>query len=111
MPSSQPSRFWRRIRGFFGEGGVHLNAITGPIRRYNRTKFRADIGAAPNVALLAVPQGIAYAAKLLQAGVATELHSFPGTFHGSSLFTHAAISQREGQEQLAILRRALGITD
>ena len=62
MPSSQPSRFWRRIRGFFGEGGVHLNAITGPIRRYNRTKFRADIGAAPNVALLAVPQGIAYAA-------------------------------------------------
>ncbi|MCH7227208.1 SulP family inorganic anion transporter [Haloferula sp. A504] len=62
MPSSQPSRFWRRIRGFFGEGGVRLNAISGPIRRYDRAKFRADIGAAPNVALLAVPQGIAYAA-------------------------------------------------
>ncbi len=31
-------------------------------------------------------EGVAYALKLMQAGVATELHSFPGTFHGSSLF-------------------------
>lgn len=62
MSASSPSRFWRRIRGFFGEGGVDLAAIVGPIRRYNRAKFRADIAAAPNTALLAVPQGIAYAA-------------------------------------------------
>lgn len=52
-------------------------------------------------------EGIEYALRLLQAGVATELHSFAGTFHGSSLFTHAQVSQREAQEQLAVLRRAL----
>ncbi len=56
-------------------------------------------------------EGIEYGLNLLRAGVPTELHSFPGTFHGSSLFTHAAVSQREAQEQLAILRRALDIAD
>ncbi len=62
MASSSPSRFRRRVRGFFGEGGVDLKAVVGPIRRYNREKFRADMAAAPNTALLAIPQGIAYAA-------------------------------------------------
>src|SRR5690606_24349275 len=50
------------LRNFFREGNVNFTAIVGPIRRYNRAKFRADLGAAPNVALLAVPQGMAYAA-------------------------------------------------
>ena len=54
-------------------------------------------------------EGVAYALKLLQAGVATELHSFPGTFHGSRLFTTAEISRREAAEMFAVLRRALRI--
>lgn len=54
-------------------------------------------------------EGIEYALRLLQAGVQTELHSFPGTFHGSSLFSFAQISQRETREQLAVLKRALDI--
>ena len=39
-------------------------------------------------------EGVLYALQLMQAGVATELHSFPGTFHGSSLFATAQVSQR-----------------
>jgi SulP family sulfate permease len=62
MSAKPPSRFRRRVRGFFREGGVDLAAVVGPIRRYNREKFRADIAAAPNVALLAIPQGIAFSA-------------------------------------------------
>lgn len=54
-------------------------------------------------------EGIEYALNLLRAGVPTELHSFPGTFHGSSLFAHAQVSQREWEEQVTVLRRALGI--
>jgi len=54
-------------------------------------------------------EGVAYALRLMQAGVATELHSFPGTFHGSSLFTTAQISRRESTEMFAVLRRALRI--
>jgi acetyl esterase/lipase len=54
-------------------------------------------------------EGIAYALGMLAAGVAVELHLFPGTFHGSSLVPHAAISQREQAEALTVLRRALAL--
>jgi len=54
-------------------------------------------------------EGIAYACRLLQAGVSTEIHSYPGTFHGSSVFAHAAICQREAADTLAVLRRGLGV--
>ncbi len=54
-------------------------------------------------------EGVLYALKLMQAGVSTELHSFPGTFHGSTLFTHAQISQREAAEMMSVLRRGLRI--
>jgi acetyl esterase len=52
-------------------------------------------------------EGVEYALKLLRAGVPTELHSFPGTFHGSSIFAASQISQRESTEMFAVLRRAL----
>jgi acetyl esterase len=54
-------------------------------------------------------EGVLYALKLMQAGIATELHSFPGTFHGSSLLTSAHVSQRESKEMFTVLRRALKI--
>jgi sulfate permease, SulP family len=53
---------FRPIRKYFEGDNIDLFAIVGPIKRYTREKFRADIGAAPNVSLLAIPQGIAYAA-------------------------------------------------
>jgi len=54
-------------------------------------------------------ENIAYAQKLLDAGVSVELHLYPGTFHGSSLATYAAITQREFRETTAVLARALGV--
>ena len=46
--------------------------------------------------------------RLTQAGVATELHLYPGTFHGSSgVFPQAAISQRIDADYIAAIRRAL----
>jgi hypothetical protein len=46
---------------------------------------------------------------MLTEGVSVELHLFPGTFHGSMLIEHAAISQREQAETIAVLRQALAL--
>ncbi len=56
-------------------------------------------------------EGVLYALKLMQAGISVELHSYPGTFHGSSLVMHAAVSQRQAEETNLVLRRGLKITD
>jgi acetyl esterase len=54
-------------------------------------------------------EGILYGLRLLQAGVSVELHQFPGTFHGSALVMAAAVSRRAHAENVAVLRRALGV--
>ena len=54
-------------------------------------------------------EGILYALKLMQAGVSVELHSYPGTFHGSTMVTEAAVSKREIEETRIALRRGLKI--
>lgn len=53
-------------------------------------------------------EGILYALAMLRDGVQVELHSYPGTFHGSGLITKAAVSQREFAESIEALRRGLG---
>jgi acetyl esterase/lipase len=54
-------------------------------------------------------EGIQYAQRLLQAGVQTELHHYPGTFHGSSMVADAAVSRRMFADEVAALRRGLKI--
>lgn len=54
-------------------------------------------------------EGLTYAHRLIQAGVSTELHHFPGTFHGSSLVAGATVSKRMVAEKLAAIRRGLRV--
>jgi acetyl esterase/lipase len=54
-------------------------------------------------------EGITYALRLLQAGVNVELHSYPGTFHGSQAVTTAAVSMRAQEELMLALTRGLRI--
>ena len=54
-------------------------------------------------------EGIEYALKLLRAGVNVELHSFPGTFHGSEMMAHAKVTQQGMEEGLNALRRGLSL--
>ncbi|MFI7320874.1 alpha/beta hydrolase [Streptomyces venezuelae] len=52
-------------------------------------------------------EDIAYAVRLLQAGVSVELHQWPGTFHGSQAILSADVSQRQLARLGEVLRRAL----
>jgi acetyl esterase/lipase len=54
-------------------------------------------------------EGILYALRLLEAGVQVELHSYPGTFHGSALVPFAEVSRRSTEELMVALRRGLAI--
>lgn len=55
-------------------------------------------------------EGIAYAQKLMLAGIPTELHCYPGTFHNSSVIETAAVSRRMRADLLTALRRGLAVT-
>jgi acetyl esterase/lipase len=49
-----------------------------------------------------------YALRLMQAGVSTELHVYPGAYHGWEIFgPTASVSQRMIAERLDVLRRFL----
>jgi acetyl esterase len=52
-------------------------------------------------------EAISYATRLLQAGVAVEIHVFPGAYHGSELVETAEVSQRQLSEIHLALRRGL----
>jgi len=53
---------------------------------------------------------IAYAQRLMQANVATELGVFPGLYHGAEMFVpEAQASQRMQQSMLTALRNGLGV--
>ena len=52
-------------------------------------------------------EGIAYVQRLLSAGVSTELHVYPGAFHGCTWLSHAAISQKILGDVVDALRRRL----
>jgi acetyl esterase/lipase len=52
-------------------------------------------------------EGMAYAQRMAQAGVPVELHLYPGTFHGSSLVTEAAVSRRMAADRVGAIRRML----
>lgn len=52
-------------------------------------------------------EGIEYALNLMRAGVNVELHSFPGTFHGSALISTAEVTKRERIEVMMALKKGL----
>jgi acetyl esterase/lipase len=55
---------------------------------------------------LFLEEDLEYARRLMRAGVPTELHIYPGAFHGFRMVPDAQVTQKARQDQLDALRRA-----
>ena len=108
-------RVWNRDANLHGwDAYLAGNAGGDDVSPYAAPARATDLAGLPpayiNVGVLDlfVDEDITYAQRLLAAGVPTELHVYPGAFHGSAnLVPNSALSQRWAADELAALDRAL----
>lgn len=78
-------------REFVGDSKIKMLPSMAPFRGYGATRIKCDLTAGLNVALLALPQGMAYAAvagvHIVYGIVSTILAAVIGTFFAASRFT------------------------
>jgi acetyl esterase/lipase len=58
---------------------------------------------------LFLEENIEYARRLIHAGVPTELHVYPGAYHGFQLVPSAWMTQAAARDQISAIRRALKV--
>jgi acetyl esterase/lipase len=94
----------------------YLGDNPGEVSPYASPSIATDLSGLPPAYVTAMEfdplrdEDVIYALRMMQAGVSVELHTFPGTFHGSAMMTAAAVSRRAGAELMVALRRGLGVT-
>jgi acetyl esterase len=92
----------------------YLGADAGDVSPYASPAIAEDLRGLPPAYVTTMEfdplrdEGITYALRMMEAGVSVELHSYPGTFHGSAMVTTAAVSQRANREVVEALGRGLG---
>ncbi len=107
-------RMWSRDKNVFG-WEAYLGIMTGGDVSPYAAAARADdlAGLPPTYTYVGEldlfrDETINYASKLLQAGVPTELHVYPGCFHAFEMFTPICeISRRAEKELITVLQNAL----
>ena len=109
------SRLWNRDANLAG-WSAYLDGNNGAddVPAYAAPARATDLGGLPPAVVtvgsldMFLDEDIDYAQALLAAGVACELHVYPGAFHGSSsLVPDADVSQRWHRDEMAALDRAL----
>lgn len=105
---------WTRHNNHFGwsallghEPGVAgVSPYAAPARCENLSNLPGAFISVPTLDLF-VDEDIAYARRLVNAGVPVELHVYPGGYHGFDLHPSARIAHRARQDSLSALKRAL----
>ena len=96
------------LRGAGRRGGLDIPAYAAPARA-------VDLSGLPPAFVYVCEfdplrdEGMIYAQRLVQAGVSTDLHLYPGPFHGSVGLTGAAISREMLSDVKDGLRRVLRV--
>jgi acetyl esterase len=91
----------------------YLGSDRGEVSPYAAPSRATDLAGLPSAFISTMEfdplrdEGILYGLRLLEAGVAVELHQYPGTFHGSAMIVDADVSKRQTAETVDVLRRAL----
>jgi triacylglycerol lipase len=97
---------WKAYLGRDG-GGEDVSPYAAAARATDLTRLPSaylPVGALD----LFIDENIEYAQRLIQAGVPTELHVYPGAFHGFDMLApSAAVSKQFKAERDAALKRAL----
>ena len=108
-------RVWNRSANLLGWGAyLGDKQSTAHVEPYAAAARVTDLSGLPPAIVtvgdldLFLDEDIAYAQALLSCGVPTELHVYPGSFHGSdAMVPHADASQRWRRDEMAALDRAL----
>ena len=87
-------------------GGADVSEYVAPIRVADPTGLPPAIVVVGALDLF-VDEDIAYAQRLLRAGVPTELHVYPGAFHGFFSFAQTALGRRVRADVTAALHRMI----
>ena len=109
-------RLWNRTANELGWSAYLAGqAGQGDVSPYAAPARATDVSGLPPAYInvgdldLFLDEDVAYAQALMRAGVPTELHVYPGAFHGSNMFVaQSALSRRWREDEWAALERVLG---
>lgn len=101
---------WRRENSAFCRAAYLDGEASSP---YASAALAADLAGLPRTYIavgsldLFVDECLAYAKRLMRAGVVVELIVYPGCFHGFKMAATAKVAKRAEEDNIAALRRAL----
>lgn len=87
-------------------GAQDVSPYAAPARARDLANLPQAFIACPTLDLF-IDENLDYAGRLQRAGVAVELHVYPGGFHGFDIFGDAPVSLRARRDSRDALRRAL----
>lgn len=114
LPPHIGEHVWTKDDNRFGWASLLGEAPGGPeVSPYAAAARAFDLAGLPSTFIsvgaldLFVEEDVNYARRLLLAGVPTELHVYPGAYHGFSVVSDAPVSIAHAEASSAALRRAL----
>jgi triacylglycerol lipase len=97
---------WRSLLGGQAPGGANVSAYAAAARATDVSGLPPTFVATAALDLF-VDENLEYARRLMRAGVAVEMHSYAGAFHGFQLAASARVAQAAARDSLGALSRAL----